>query len=152
MSKVGDAIDRHYDELERQLITRKGIYGSPNDPSLQTPEGFMSFPADHMAPQMLLSGFKNPATYKHTVKLQTGDIAVWLPGLEWVFFLRPKQWEKDPGGLYGKEVICTLPVEKLTVGKTHVFTGLVKLGRKFNLTMETIKPLQDLICRFKSTS
>ncbi len=38
---------------------------------------------------------------------------------------------------------------QLTTGNTHVFTGLVKLSKKYHLTMETIKPLQDVICRFK---
>ncbi len=57
--------------------------------------------------------------------------------------------DQDPGGLYPDEVICTLPVTKLTAGGVHVFTGLVKLGQKSNLTMETVKPLQDVICRFK---
>ena len=149
MSKIGDAVDRHYDELERRLITRQGIYPSPDDPALQTPEGFMRIPMDHMAPEMLMDNFEDPATYGHTAKLQAGDIAVWLPGMEWVFCLRPTQWEKDPGGLYPKEVICTLPVSQLTIGNTHVFMGLVKLGKKFHLTMETIKPLRDVICRFK---
>lgn len=149
MSKISEAIDRHYRELERRLITRQGIYESPNDPVLQTPEGFMNIPVDHMAPEMFLSNFEHPTTYNHTAKLQAGDIAIWLPGMRWVFFLRPLQWQKDPGGLYSNEVICTLTVRKLTTRNRHVFIGLAQLGGKYGLTMETIKPLQDVICYFR---
>lgn len=149
MSKIGDAVEQHYDELERKLITRQGIYASADDPALATPDGYMKIPPDHMAPEMLMSIFQDPRRYRHSGTLLPGDIAIWLPGMEWVFFLRPGQWAADPGGLYPEEVMFTLPLTQLTLGNVHVFTGLVKLGTQFGLSMETIKPLQDVICRFK---